>query len=91
MKIEIVHHQAIEARLNQILGAEEYDRLFKGMEVTGVEGDTLFLYAGEDDNQASEIEDLYALHISIIASQIFERAVSFVSVLPKEMSSFQKQ
>lgn len=65
-----------------VVGAEEFDRLFLGIHFGEVDGDILFAYAF-DEECAAEIEDKYALHISIIASGILSREIGIVVVLPK--------
>jgi hypothetical protein len=47
-----------------------------------VDGYLLYAFA-KDEERAAEIEDNYALHISIIASKILEREIEIVLVLPK--------
>ena len=42
----------------------------------------LYAYA-KDEQSASEIEDEYSLHISIIASQILRQDIDVVVVMPK--------
>ena len=78
----LVQQQAITARMALIVGAREFDRLFLGVEFSEVDGDILFAYA-QNEECAAEIEDKYALHISIIAQQILERPIGIVMVLPK--------
>jgi hypothetical protein len=46
------------------------------------EADGDLLYA-KDEEAAAEIEDRFALHISIIASHILKREVATVLVLPR--------
>lgn len=82
MRISLVEQQAITARIAMIVGAEEFDRLFLGIHFSEVEGDILYAYVPEHD-EAEEIEDKYALHISIVASSILGRAIGIVVVLSK--------
>lgn len=84
MKITLVQDQAITARMALIVGADNFDRLFRGVRFDEVDGDILFVYA-EDDYRAAEIEDTFALHISIIASAILAREIGSVMVLPKKL------
>jgi hypothetical protein len=65
-----------------IVGAKTFDRLFAGVRFDEVDGDLLFVYA-KDENCAAQIEDTYALHISIIATDILKRDIGIVLVLPK--------
>ena len=54
-----------------IVGAKEFDRLFSGAEFSEVDGDILFVSA-QDEDRAAEMEDSYALHISIIAAEVLK-------------------
>jgi hypothetical protein len=65
-----------------IVGAKTFDRLFAGVRFDEVDGDLLFVYA-KDENCAAQIEDTYAHHISIIATDILKRDIGIVLVLPK--------
>lgn len=42
-KLQKVQQQAIQARLNYYLGADEYDRLFVGFEILHIENEVLTL------------------------------------------------
>jgi hypothetical protein len=72
---------AITARMASVVGAETFDRLFAGVEFREIDGDILFAYA--DEERAAEMEDEFALHISIIATDILKRDIGIVMVLPK--------
>jgi hypothetical protein len=85
MKITLVEDQAIAARMALIVGADTFDRLFRGIKFDEVDGDVLFVFAA-DEYRAAEIEDTFALHISIVASAILGREVSIVMVLPKQLA-----
>jgi hypothetical protein len=50
-----------------------------------VDGDILFVYA-KDEDIAAEIEDNFALYVSIIATNILRREVGIVLVLPKQLA-----
>jgi hypothetical protein len=78
-----IQQQAMQARMSLIAGAETYDRLFLGAEFSNVEKG--ILYFAKTEEVAAEIEDKFALHISIIASQIVRVPVEFVQVLPEEL------
>jgi hypothetical protein len=82
MQLTDVQDQAIQALVAFIVGAKIYDRLFAGVRFDEVDEGILIVYA-KDDGSADEIEDNFALHISIVASDILERDVSIVLVLPK--------
>jgi len=66
-----------------IVGAKTYDRLFAGVRFDELDGDILFVYASEQ--RADEIEDKFSMHISIIASEILDREVNVVMVLPRQL------
>jgi hypothetical protein len=48
------------------------------------DGDILYVYA-KDEETAAEMQDKFALHISIIATDILKREVAIVLVLPKQL------
>ena len=85
MKIDPVHDQAITARMALIVGAATFDRLFTGARFAEVEGDLLYAFA-KDEATAAEIEERFALHISIIATNILKREIGVVLVLPNELA-----
>jgi hypothetical protein len=82
MHLSLVQEHAIAARMALIVGAKEFDRLFLGVQFTEVDGDILFVFA-QDKETATEMEDKYALHISIIATDILKTDIGIVMVLPK--------
>lgn len=84
MHISFIQQQAITARMALIVGAEEFDRLFLGVEFPEVEGSILFVSA-LNENVATEMEEKYALHISIIAADILSNPIEIVMVLPKAL------
>jgi len=57
-----VQDQAIAARMALIVGAETFDRLFRGIRFAEIKDEFLFVYA-QDEGTAAEIEDHYSLHI----------------------------
>jgi hypothetical protein len=69
MHLSLVQEQAIAARMALIVGAKEFDRLFPGVQFSEVDGDILFCFAMNEE-LAAEMEDKYALRISIVASDI---------------------
>jgi hypothetical protein len=79
-----VQDQAIAARMALIVGGITFDRLFVGVGFDEVDGDILFVYA-KDEETAAEMEDNFALHISIIATGILKREIAIVLVLPKQL------
>jgi hypothetical protein len=84
MKVAPVQDQAIAARMALIVGAVTFDRLFQGIRFAEVDEDVLFVYAS-DEEAAAEIEDKFALHISIIATGILKRQIGIVMVFPKDL------
>jgi hypothetical protein len=82
MQLTLVQEQAITARMALIVGAKVFDRLFLGVQFREIDGDILFCYA-RDEETADEMEDKYALHISIIAAKILNRDIGVVMILPK--------
>jgi hypothetical protein len=72
MKISRVQDQAMAARMALIVGADNFDRLFRGVYAT-------------DEYRAAEIEDTFSLHISTIASGILGLEIPIVMVLPQKL------
>jgi hypothetical protein len=85
MKLDPIQDQAIQARMALIVGSKTFDQLFAGIRFGEVDGDILFAYA-KDEASAAEIEDRFALHISIIAAGILEREIAIVTVLPHQLA-----
>jgi hypothetical protein len=77
-----VQDHAIQALVALILGRTSYDRLFAGIRFDELDEGILIAYA-KDDATADETEDNFALHISIVASEILKKDVSIILVLPK--------
>jgi hypothetical protein len=73
---------AVKARLNMLLGAKEYDRLFLGFECGNILGDIAHVYAGSD-YLAGRIDSDYTLHIAIAIESVIRRPVKRVNVLPR--------
>jgi hypothetical protein len=84
MHLSPVQDQAITARMALVVGAATFDRLFAGVRFDEVDGDFLYVYA-KDEETAAEMEDAFALHISIIATDILKQEISIVLVLPKQL------
>jgi hypothetical protein len=82
MDISEIQDLAIQARMALIVGAKTFDRLFAGIRFDEADGGLLYAYA-KDEQSASEIEDEFSLHISIIASQILRQHIDVVVVMPK--------
>lgn len=84
MKIPLAQDQAIAARMALIVGADNFDRLFRGVQFDEFDGTVLYVYAA-DEYRAAEIEDTFSLHISTIATDILGREVPIVMVLPQKL------
>lgn len=84
MKISLVQDQAIAARMALVVGADNFDRLFRGIQFDEFDGTVLYAYAA-DEYRAAEIEDTFSLHISTIAAGILKQEVPIVMVLPKKL------
>jgi hypothetical protein len=88
-QFEQIQQQAIQARLNDFLGAE-YDRLFLGFEILRIENDVLTL--GVLPACTSEVQDKYSWHVAVVAEALLKRAIRKVKVIPlDEPSSSQPQ
>jgi hypothetical protein len=85
MRLTFVEDQAITARMAMIVGAATFDRLFAGARFDETDGDILYVYA-KDEETAAEMEDSFALHISIIATEILKRKIGIVLVLPRQLA-----
>jgi hypothetical protein len=84
MKISLVQDQAIAARMALIVGADNFDRLFRGIQFDEFDGTVLYVYAA-DEYRAAEIEETFALHISTVAASNLKREVPIVMVLPQKL------
>jgi hypothetical protein len=85
MHLTPVEDQAITAHMALIVGGATFDRLFAGIRFDELDGDLLYVYA-RDEETADEIEDTFALHISIVAGEILKCEVAIVLVLPKQLT-----
>ncbi|TFV67423.1 hypothetical protein E4K64_38395 [Bradyrhizobium frederickii] len=84
MIVTEVQDQAIAARIALIVGADRFDQLFQAVRFDELDGDILYVYARDEDS-AAEMEDEFALHISIVASKILDRQINVVLVLPRQL------
>jgi hypothetical protein len=82
MHLTTVESQAITALMALIVGHITFDRLFVGVRFDELDGDLLYVYA-KDEEAAAAIEDRFALHISIVATNILKREVTTALVLPR--------
>ncbi len=69
MHLSPVQDQAIAARMALAVGADNFDRLFPGIQFDEFDGTVMYVYA-VDEYRAAEIEETFALHISTIAGGI---------------------
>ncbi|MBN8980778.1 MAG: hypothetical protein J0I29_05800 [Rhizobiales bacterium] len=80
--ISLIQSQAISARMALIVGADNYDRLFAGVEFSEVDDKILYVFAPSEEI-AAEIEDTFSLHLIIVASDILKHDIDFALVLPR--------
>lgn len=80
-----IQQQAIHARLNHFLGAEEYDRLFVAFEILRIENEVLTL--GVLPACTSEVQDKYSWHVAIVAEALLKQAIREVNVISLDKSS----
>ena len=78
--------QAIEAKLNFMLGAEVYDRLFIGFVCGHFENDKVSIFV-QNENCAAVIESEYRWHLALIVESVLKKPIKFVNVLPKALSN----
>jgi hypothetical protein len=84
-KPQKIQQQAVQARLNYFLGAEEYDRLFAGFEILRLENEVLTLSVRPAC--ANEVRDKYSWHIAIVAEALLKQAIRKVNVVPLDEPS----
>jgi hypothetical protein len=77
-QLQKVQQQAIQARLNYFLGADEYDRLFVGFEILH-ENEVLTLSVRPACT--GEVQDKYSWHIAIVAEALLRQAIRKVIVI----------
>jgi chromosomal replication initiation ATPase DnaA len=82
MRLTQIQDLAILALTARMVGAEEFDRLFSGVEFVELDADILFV-AARSEEVADEIEERYWQHIAAIAAEILKRPVGLVMVLPR--------
>lgn len=82
----ITKHQqlAIEAKLNMLLGAEEYDRLFMDFQLTDLQWGILSVRVKSE--HIDEIQNRYWLHVAVVAESVLQRAVRVLNFLSKDFS-----
>lgn len=74
--------QAIQAKLNYFLGADEHHRLFEGFEVVRVDNDVLTVCVQSECTD--EVQSKYSWHVAIVVEAILKHAVHKVNVVPPE-------
>ena len=77
--------QAIEAKLNFVLGAETYDRLFLGFICGDVDNDTVDIFVQNEDTAAIVCAG-YSWHVAVVVESVMKKTVKCVNVLPKNLS-----
>ena len=80
-----IENLAIQARLNFILGAREYDGLFIGFECGHIQGKTAHVFARSEHN-AHQIGSRYSTHVAIAVESVIKRPIKTVHVLPRHFS-----
>jgi hypothetical protein len=75
---------AVEAKLNMLLGATEYDRLFMEFQLTDFQWGILSVRVKSE--HIDEIQNRYWLHIAIVAESVLRRAVRVLNFLSKDYS-----
>jgi hypothetical protein len=76
---------AIEAKLNFMLGSEEYDRLFLGC-VCGPLSDKRVKLFVDSEDKASAITTKYSWHVAVIIESVLRTQIESVNVLKKDFS-----
>jgi hypothetical protein len=74
-------HHAIEAKLNMLLGASVYDKLFIGFEVISIRRGVLDVHV--NSQSADTIQRTYSLHVAIVVESVLKRAVKSVNLYPR--------
>lgn len=73
---------AIQARLNLVLGAEDYDRMFLGFRVEDIEDESLFARA-RSEYQANQIETRYGRQLAAVVQSVTGYPIARVTVRAK--------
>ena len=77
---------AVQAKLNLMLGATEYDSFFLGFECGELVEDIVHVYT-RSEYQAAKIETKYTSHVALAVQSIVGRPIKQVNVLPRDFSS----
>ena len=86
MLLSEAENYAVQAKLNLMLGAKEYDSLFLGFECGEFIEDVVHVYT-RSEYQAVRIEKRYKPQVAIAVESIIRRPVKRVNVLPRDFSS----
>ncbi len=86
MLLSQAENYAVQAKLNLMLGAKEYDSLFLGFECRELVEDIIHVYA-RSEYQAHKIEKRYTAHVAMAVESVIRRPVKRVNVLPRDFSS----
>lgn len=86
----LIENLAIQARLNFILGAREYDSLFLGFECGHIQDKTVRVFARSEHN-AHQIGSRYSAHVAIAVESVLKRPIKTVHVLPSYFSDSQSE
>ena len=82
MQLSDIQDYVIQAKVAQVIGATEFDRVFAGVRFAETDGPLLYVYA-RDEDAAADIEDDFALLIADIAGRLLREKIEVVVVLPK--------
>jgi hypothetical protein len=74
---------AIDAKLNFMLGAEVFDRLFLGFECGPVDNKTVRVFA-DNAEKAAIIASEYSWHIAVIVESVMKTPVKSVYVASRD-------
>jgi hypothetical protein len=77
--------QAIEAKLNFVLGADTYDRLFLGFVCGAVDHAMVDVFV-QNEVTAAIVGSEYSWHVAVIVESVLKQSVERVNVLPKNTS-----
>lgn len=72
--------------MNMLVGAEDYDRLFLGVEIGDVHDGILYVFVN-NPKIAAELEAKYGPQFAVVCSPILQRDIQIVNVLPKIVKS----
>ncbi len=76
---------AIQARLNLMLGAKDYDGMFLGFVVEDVEDDMLYAVA-RSEYQANQIESLYGQQLAVAVESVIGRPIAQITIRARRLA-----